>query len=237
LNALFPDLSDSYGGPEFRFVMSMVLGAFEPLSQQSLAALVQVSPQAIVHDEEGIQAVLRGMGSVLTNITPQSLHDPIVPLHTSFRDFLTAEKRAGEKFFIDLDKTHLQLARACFGVMLDDVTGLCFNVCGLDTSHALNADVSDLKARIERHIPPSLLYACLYWDDHLAKVSFTKDICDRVAKLFKEKLLFWLEILSLARSMRHAIHAVVATKIWLTALVSSLPRSLCAYSLTRLFLN
>jgi hypothetical protein len=85
-------------------------------------------------------------------------------------------------------RCHLQLAHACFGIMLNDVTGLCFNVCGLDTSHALNVDVSDLDARIKWHIPSSLLYACLYWDDHLAKVSFSEELCKCIAKLFEEKL-------------------------------------------------
>jgi hypothetical protein len=83
----------------FRSIMGQLLAAIEPLSIGSL-------------------------GSLLSHVTSSDQTRPIVPLHTSFRDFLTNKK--SDVFYVDLGDAYQQLAHSCLGLMLDN---LKFNIC------------------------------------------------------------------------------------------------------------
>jgi hypothetical protein len=96
--------------------------------------------------------------------------------------------------------------------MLDN---LKFNICKLESSHLANSDVSDLKSRIAKHIPPALSYASIYWNDHLRHVSFERDLLKKLQSLFETKFLFWLEVLSIKNSIGLASPALPSLSIWL----------------------
>jgi len=141
---------------QFRVVVGMLLTSFEPLSQESLAALGRFTPGLKGDVEAIIRSVVESMGALLSNVSPTTRSCPMVPLHTLFRDFLTSRERGGI-FYIDVSLSHVQLAHACLGLMHHL---LKFNICGLETSYRRNEDVHDLALRIERHIPFHLSYAC-----------------------------------------------------------------------------
>jgi hypothetical protein len=139
---------------------------------------------------------------------------PSIFLHTSFRDFLINQDKSGD-FCVSVHDSHHQLAHSCLNLLLDSLDGLKFNICKLETSYLANDDVEDLNTRIDQYIPPALLYACRFWDDHLKRTDFESYLFGKVETLFKEKFLFWLETLSLTRNIGLARSAFTTLNIWL----------------------
>jgi hypothetical protein len=153
---------------------------------------------------------------LLSNVNSSDKNLPVIPLHTSFRDFLTNKDKSGE-FYVDVRDAHRQLADSCLNLLLSPVDGLKFNICKLETSYLANDDVEDLNTRVGQHIPPALFYACRFWDDHLKHTDFKTDLFRKVETLFKEKFLFWLEALSLTRNIRLAPSAFATLNMWLAS--------------------
>jgi len=196
----------------FRSVVGQLITSIEPLTIHSLTALRLHAP----HDDGGDGdpvLLLRRLSSLLSNVGPSKESLPIVPLHTSFRDFLTNKDKSGE-FCVDLRHAHRQLAHSCLGLLLERLT---FNICSLESSYLPNKDIKDLKFRIGKHIPPALLYACRFWDDHLEHIGFEIDLFVQLRTFFEKKFLFWLEALSLTSDVGLASPAFLALNMWLAS--------------------
>ena len=194
----------------FRSVVGQLIISIEPLTIRSLIPLQQHAS----FDEDSdaaVTGILSRLGSLFSNVNSSDDTLPIIPLHTSFRDFLTNKDKGGD-FYVSIDDTHHQLAHSCLNLLLD---GLKFNICKLETSYLANNDVEDLNTRVDRHIPPALLYACRFWYDHLKHTDFKTDLFRKVEILFKEKLLFWLEVLSLTSMIGLASSAFAKLNMWL----------------------
>ncbi len=196
----------------FRFLVGRLLAAFEPLSIHSLSTL-----QRRASDDDNapnsVVETLRYLGSLLSNVTSSDDTLPIVPLHTSFRDFVTNEEKSSI-FYVDLRVAHRQLAHSCLSLLLDD---LKFNICGLESSYLANKDVEDLESRIVKHLPPALSYACRFWDDHLEHLDFETDLFGKLQTLFEKKFMFWLEALSLMGDLGLASSALSSLSVWLAS--------------------
>ena len=203
--------SDEEAQSLFCSVVGLLLAAFEPLSIRSLTTLRQHTFDDNDNDPNSVVETLRFLGSLLTNVTSSDDTLPIVPLHTSFRDFVTNQKKSGI-FYVDLRVSHCQLAHSCAGLMLND---LRFNICNLESSYLANKDVRDLDERIANHLPPALSYACCSWDDHLGHLDFDSDLFVKLQTFFKTKFLFWLEALSLISGVGLASAALSSLSIWL----------------------
>ncbi len=193
----------------FRSVVGPLITSIEPLSIRSLITLRHTSLDKD-HDA-AIVGLLSRLGSLLSNVTSSNKSLPIIPLHTSFRDFVTNKDRSGD-FYVDVHDARHQLALYCLDLLHNC---LKFNICGLETSYLANDDVKDLNSRVDQHIPPALLYACRFWGDHLKHTDFKTDLFERVEKLFKEKFLYWLEALSLTRNIGLAPSAFATLNMWL----------------------
>ena len=109
------------------------------------------------------------------------------------------------------------MADSCLNLLVDPLHGLKFNICELETSYLANDDAKDLNSRVDRHIPPSLSYACRFWGDHLKHTYFKTDLLQKVEKLFKNNFLFWLEALSLTRNVGLAPSAFATLNKWLAS--------------------
>lgn len=197
----------------FRSVMGQIFAVSEPLSVSSLTALRQYAPVEDPDDDEFIHAVVGHLGALLTNTATRDSSLPIVPLHTSFRDFLTDQKKSGH-FYINLDEAHYELTHSCVALMLH---GLKFNICQLESSYLANNDVPAIQSRIMENISPALSYACRFWDDHLKTTDFGHDLLIRLQSLVAEKFLFWLEVLSLTNSVHVASPALLTLQTWLAS--------------------
>jgi len=153
---------------------------------------------------------------LLSNVNSSDKNLPIVPLHTSFRDYLTNKDKSGD-FYVGVRDAHHQLAHSCLNLLLDPFDGLKFNICKLETSYLANNDVEGLNTRVDQHIPPALSYACRFWDDHLKHADLKTDLFRKVETLFKEKFLFWLEALSLTRNIGLTASAFATLNMWLAS--------------------
>jgi DNA polymerase III delta prime subunit len=199
----------------FRTIMGQLLAAIEPLSINSLIALRRHSPIYDPEDSVVIIEILGHLGSLLSNVTSSDHTRPIIPLHTSFRDFLT--NKTSNVFYVDLGHAHQELAHSCLGLMLND---LKFNICELESSYLANCDVPDLDSRIAKYVPPALSYACVCWANHLEHLDSLEDLLTKLESLFEKKFLFWLEVLSLKSSVAVGLRE-------LSTLLKWLPKAVC----------
>jgi hypothetical protein len=220
LDGLYKEVLEGYfTGQEarvlFRSVVGQLISSIEPLTIRSLIPLRQHAS----YDKDGdaaVTGILSRLGSLLSNVNSSDKNLSIIPLHTSFRDFLTNEDKSGD-FYVGLRDAHHQLAHSCLSLLLDPLDGLKFNICKLETSYLANDDVEDLNTRVDEHIPPALLYACRFWDNHLKYTDFKTDLFRKVETFFKEKFLFWLEALSLTRNIGLAPSAFATLNMWLAS--------------------
>ena len=199
----------------FRSVVGQLVTSIEPLTIRSLIPLRQHASYS-KRSDAAVTGLLSRLGSLLSNVNSSDKNLPIIPLHTSFRDFLTNKDKSGD-FYVGVPDAHNQLAQSCLNLLLDPLDGLKFNICKLETSYLANDDVEDLSIRLDQHIPPALLYACRFWDDHLRHTDFKTDLFRKVEILFKEKFLFWLETLSLTRKIGLAPSAFANLNMWLAS--------------------
>jgi hypothetical protein len=220
LDELYNDVLEAYFNEEgardiFRSVVGQLITSIEPLTIRSLITLRQ---HASCDDDSDatVTGILNRLGSLLSNVNSPDDNLPIIPLHTSFRDFLTSKAKSGD-FYVGVRDAHHALAHSCLTILLDPVDGLKFNICKLETSHVANDDVEDLNTRIDQHISPALLYACRFWGDHLKHTDSKTDLFRKVETLFKEKFLFWLETLSLTRNIGLARSACATVNMWLAS--------------------
>ena len=197
----------------FRSVVGQLLAAFEPFSIRSLTTLRQHTSNNIDDDFDSVVETLRCLGSLLSNVTSSDDTLPIIPLHTSFRDFVMDEEKSGV-FYADPCVAHHRLAHSCLSLMLDD---LKFNICNLESSYLANKDVEDLEVRISKHLPPALSYACRLWDDHMGHFGFEADLFGKLQTFFMKKFLFWLEALSLMNTVGYASPALSSLSKWLVS--------------------
>ncbi|KAF8193560.1 WD40-repeat-containing domain protein, partial [Mycena galopus ATCC 62051] len=144
----------------FQHVMTWVFLVQTPQNRQVLSAIAGVLlPEDRKSDPDHM---LTWLGSLLSGTTSQD--QPISPLHTSLRDFLLNSKESGP-FWVDLSpQSHEEIGLACLEIMN---IGLRFNMCGLETSFALNSKVKNLSQKVDKYISPGLRYACLTTGHHL----------------------------------------------------------------------
>ena len=190
----------------FRSVMRQILWTQEPLPMESLSVMRCEFPDNDVSD---VKAILDPMGALLSGIADVST--PVRALHASFYDFLVDPARSME-FAIKVEDAHCQLAWACVRVMQ---TGLCFNICQLETSYRPNSEVTDLERRVHKYIPAHLSYACRLWAIHIEEIQFVRNLAQEMELLLKNKLLFWIEALSLLKVLNVVPSHLVSIASWL----------------------
>ncbi|KAJ3566909.1 hypothetical protein NP233_g6699 [Leucocoprinus birnbaumii] len=148
--------------------------------------------------EVTLQYVRRGLHSV---IAPGTLSFN----HKSFVDFLHSRACPPAYAIQEYQLSQLgdEISRRCLNTMLK---GLCFNICQLETSGKKNADNSELEAKVSKHITPLLSYSCRLWADHLAPAVTANDpLMPMLISFAHQKLLFWIEVMSLLKEVNKLI--------------------------------
>ena len=185
----------------FQSVMGQILALFEPLSLDALIAIQKHLPSG---HAKSIRSVLKHMGSVLSGVTSHTI--PIQPLHSSFYDYLT-DHSCSKGFYIDILLHRNDLALAMLQVMKAE---LHFNMCNLKSSYQLNSDIPNLAQKIKQSITSSLSYSCRYWASHVQQASatlFHSKIAALVREFLNQWFLFWMEALSLLKSVQTAAYS------------------------------
>ena len=179
-------------------ILGFITAFFEPLSVSSLSALLSV-------DKEELIKTLRKFHSILD--VPQDEHAPLGLVHLSFRDFLLSKERSSKlPFQVEEVSMHQAVFEACLSLMSQKLQQ---DMCDLVLPGHLASKVP--QNQFERCIPQHLRYAGRYWVDHLAKLGDDQrqgvGLADNksVHLFLQEKLLFWLEAMSLMREMSAAI--------------------------------
>ncbi|KAF8962292.1 hypothetical protein BDZ97DRAFT_1702551 [Flammula alnicola] len=200
----------------FRSTMGQILGTLESLSLRSLNAMRVCFPDEDSLSLRQVDPIVKHMGSLLSGIDSSV---PVRPLHASFPEFLTDQSRSGE-FYVDVSAIQKGLSFASLGVMKDQ---LRFNICELESSYLPNSMVQDLNDRIGRHISPELSYSCRFWTNHLRTTLFDAQLATEVNSFFEnERLLFWIETLSLLKTINGCADALSSVNQWVKVQIDNI---------------
>ncbi|KIO25637.1 hypothetical protein M407DRAFT_25014 [Tulasnella calospora MUT 4182] len=149
---------------------------------------------------------------------PASAAESVRFMHTSIRDLLVSKQRCQDKaYHIDTIQYHQQLANLSLGFML---RFLKENICNLsDLSHG-SSEIQDIT---EREVPKALRYCCRAWSIHLAEGLRWSESDERVIKgqianfsfFSKERILAWIEVMSVIGATSEAIMTAKRVHHWL----------------------
>lgn len=193
--------------PMFRSVMGQILASSEPLPMTALTAMRLHFP--CVHDRYDVARVIGLLDPLL--IGTRDSQTPIRPVHVSFYDFLTARSRSHD-FFVDVSLVQSDLAFASLRVMEH---GLRFNICSLESSYLPNSAVSNLETRVKESISAELSYSCRFWWSHVQATSFEPLLAKDVQAFFDgERLLFWLEAMTLMKGLSRSEGSLSSIADW-----------------------
>lgn len=201
---ILEDHFDEDGKINFVDVMSFILTLEEPLPKSALYALWTASDR----EAEVLKIVLEGARSVMVGIG--DIGAPVRLSHTSLRDFLVDRTRSCE-FYITLGPAqHHHLTTATLGVMQAQLE---FNMCKLPSSYLLNREVEDLDARVRKYIRPECAYSSTFWAHHIEEARGTglytsTEFWAAIEAFLREKLLFWMEVLSVRGKVGTAVPAI-----------------------------
>jgi hypothetical protein len=200
-----------------RQVLSIVIAAYRPLHLQELHVLSGL-PAQVRDINQSTAAVVKMCGSFLT-IRDNSVYI----IHQSAKDFLSQEA-SPDIFPCGVEDVHysifLRSLETMSKVLRRDIYSL--RELGYTIEHVKQPDPDPLVAT---------RYSCIYWVDHLCDwnstsyVNHNVDIRDRsmVDIFIREKYLYWLEALSLCRSMSEGVLSMAK----LEAVIQVILRPVC----------
>jgi NACHT domain len=185
---------------DFRlFVHALVaVATHRSLPDKSLASLIGLDPGVISSWVDGLSSLL---------YRDMSENGGIRARHLSVIEFLTGPTCPLE-FRVDLQDANAELGNRCLITMTNELE---FNICKLETSCVLNADIPNLHDRVQEKISDALQYSCRHWSSHLCSGSSppSKQVSELLgAFLAGVQLLYWLEVLSVTGKVPMAISAL-----------------------------
>jgi len=172
---------------EFRRMIAVLLttAPYCPLCEGTIAELAGVKPNIVKKWVDDLSSLL---------YRDEGANGGIRVRHLSISNFFVSDQC---DYQVNLLDTNVQLGVVCLKTMLGQ---LRFNICKLEDSRVVNADIEDLPSRSDHNISDPLRYSSLYWSNHLC---FTPDNNNQHVwgslKEFFEGLypLFWIEVLSI----------------------------------------
>jgi hypothetical protein len=198
----------------FRVVVGIIITAKIPLRQDDIQHFLDLWDD---EDVRQIGVIFYRLSSVISKGDNGNLYLK----HLSFSDFLSdAERCRDRRFFINRSERHVYLAKANLRLMK---RGLKFNICSLETSYWRNDDVKDLTSRIQRSIPTYLSYSCRFWANHLGDSMEGEhehsEMLKETEDFLHNRLLYWLEVLSLIKEVSRAPAALLTISRWISVSV------------------
>jgi len=170
--------------PTLQRLLASLLSARMMLSVTALAEISDLEPYEVSASLSRLHAVIH---------VPEDDDMPgLLTVHVSFGDYLYG--RAPSHVRIHQSLGHDILAHACLRIM---ELHLRFNISQSTSSYRTNL------ATKPHCITLALEYACLHWSHHVAAVNHSNDFTSKasaldadIGRIFRPKLLFWLEVLS-----------------------------------------
>ncbi|OCL01502.1 hypothetical protein AOQ84DRAFT_434833 [Glonium stellatum] len=182
---------------EFREVVGAIVILANPLSVTALANLLDIPEDEIAYRLDLLHSVL----SVTENRTT-----PIRLLHLSFRDFLLDPQKSGKNpFWIDEKEVHKRLASKCVK-LLSRSKRLKQDICNVQWPGTRRNKIDN--EAIKHALSPEVQYACRYWVYHLEHSKTTICDGDHVHVFLQERLLYWVEALSLMGNLNEIVSMI-----------------------------
>ena len=210
LTLAFSDVNDAIMFTNLRRVLGTVILAFNPLSRQQIAKILDIDPFLVT-------STLRHLHSVL--LVPNEDSKEIRVFHKSFPDFLQDPGRCSDpNFFIDAPVHHGDIALDC----LELLKKLKPNPCDLP-DFVMNRDVANLPEVLEDKVGGAMRYACRYWAMHLRSSTthesttyeYTTRLTLSVTHFFENNAVQWIEVMSLDNQLESVIHNIYNLFDWL----------------------
>ncbi|QRW25831.1 Vegetative incompatibility protein HET-E-1 [Rhizoctonia solani] len=198
------DIDDTERKDILRLLHTIVI-AQEPLTISALSGLLQLG------SEDRVRGAIRPLWSVL-HVTGSN--ELVTTLHASFPDYMLSKERSGD-YWCDRKLYDSAMARLCLGCIA--ATRPRFNICGLDSSTALDKDVPNLDQKIQNVVPAHLLYACRYFAAHLESAAVPHELSTLVREFMLTQLLLWLEVMNLTGNIQTAEKAMRRVDSWAMA--------------------
>ncbi|CAG8412259.1 unnamed protein product [Penicillium salamii] len=167
---------------EVRLIVGAVVLLEDLLPISSLAKLINVSDKIVMKRVRSISSVL---------MVPSNTDEPARAFHKSFRDFILDPETDRNLFGVDPSTMHMKLALDCVNVMQRAEGGLRKNICRLESYGILRTQIDD--ARISRHMPKELNYACRHWVNHLRLSETSISDGDEIHSFLESHFLSWVE--------------------------------------------
>lgn len=181
--------------PEFcRLILATVVLAYRPLHLLELGVLSGL-PARISHNPKHLSSLVNMCGSFLT-IRKDHVH----LIHQSAKDYLVNNVSA-EIFPQGLPAVHFEMSSRSLQALSQKLQR---NMCKLEHAGLLNnaVDLSQLA---------SVRYSCVFWIDHLCEADLERSVfhdAGQVHLFLQNFFLYWLEALSLQRSMSDGVVAM-----------------------------
>jgi hypothetical protein len=150
-------------------------------------------------DRDSVKELVESCGSFL------SIRDDYISfVHLSAKDYFT--NGLGKAVFpTDVWADHEHAAQHCFELMSSHLKR---NIAGFDAPDASPDDLEH--AVLTKVIPRPVQYACLYWMIHLELGSHRAIVNETYVDTFlRQKLLNWLEALSLLKKMAEGVSIII----------------------------
>ena len=206
LTLAFSDVKAATAFANFRRVLGAVILAFNPLSRDQIAKILDTHPFLI-------STTLRHLHSVL--LVPNEDSKEIRVFHKSFPDFLQDRDRCSNlNFFIDSPVHHGDIALDCLTLLKK----LKPNPCDLP-QYVMNRDVANIPELLESKVGAAMRYACGYWTMHVRSSPTTNNYATRLisstTEFFGSNVVPWIEVMSLENRLESVIHSIYNLLDWL----------------------
>ena len=202
----FSDIKEAAVFNHMRSVLGAVILAFNPLSREQVAKILDIKVSLVATN-------LRHLHSVL--LVPNEDSKKIRIFHKSFPDFLQDKRRcSNSRFFIDPAHHHGEMAFSC----LELLKKLKPNPCDLQ-DFTMNRDVANLPELLEDKVGGALRYACGYWAMHVRSSTTTQFFADRLItsaiEFFRNCAVPWIEVMSLENRLESVVHSIYNLLDWI----------------------
>jgi hypothetical protein len=181
-----------------RMIRSITL-VYRPLSLAELPVLARL-PEELHGNPEIIEDLISRCGSFLT-----VRQNTVYLVHQSAKDYFTTGR--GKRIFpTGQPVEHAEITTLCFKLLMDTLKG---DICDL-RKPGISIDEIDTST-VQRCLPLTTQYACLYWFDHLRQAfddSFFREN-GLFHVFYQHQLLSWLEALSLMKKLSDGISMIL----------------------------
>ncbi|KIJ36165.1 hypothetical protein M422DRAFT_261492 [Sphaerobolus stellatus SS14] len=219
----------------YELVLGALIYAKSPLSINILEIIFKESKIT----SEAISTALRKFSPLLLSLDLDDRDAPLHLCHLSFRDFfqentqeetgqyenITRSHKALETYSKSLQQSSQMdicnitstesLGYICLGLLKYMNNELQFNMGQLESSHFANKDITGLSQRLDSLISKPLRFSCQWWHEHLPEnvdTSSNGELLKEAEIFLKNKLLFWLEVMSLMEQIPGAVDAMQYAK-------------------------